>query len=601
METATDLQHGYELAIEQTVHTSTSTLQPSISEPHFPTFDNQYQNILKQAQQHHRNPRPKSKSKRRRRPHSAGRTRSKSREQLWSQGALHSTTHTSSKKRNRKQRPQSAGKIRSIERDFLLDQMLNHSSSAPEFKSHPFLNKSFNKRFVSRKNIRKNKIKKLESSWNNEFAQNLKKNQNILGNQEDSNESRRREYMNHNHDQFTALNQLRHAILNKRKQEDNKMNRKKKKLQIIQVKRTKKMKMKNHKKNRNRNRLVDFDEDGSNNKNTLTMSGKTRMKTRRITTPLDKRNALLQSTKSSTTSSSSKKKTLQEIKFVKKCTQIRSLFEDLKLPQRDRRFFTKNFMSRYDDRNNNFVNEQLDLLHLHRDHTLNVLACIRRRETSVKQLHAVTKACISALLSSKNNGQESQESPVSPSQQDRFRSILIDAARRAQETSCDVIDAIVPWRKDFWRPHPFKWKSKNYLLRMGNCVGLQKFVIDQDYVNALKMCRLPKGCFDVLLPEKICQELCTDGGEIESNAGDDDDETNGKNGNRSSVALERIRNAQKIIQKEVQLVEELAKELDKLLDQGFFIPRLRWNPNSLTNKKVEKKEEEYEAEYEDDF
>ena len=95
--------------------------------------------------------------------------------------------------------------------------------------------------------------------------------------------------------------------------------------------------------------------------------------------------------------------------------------------------------------------------------------------------------------------------------------------------------------------------------------------------------------------------MCTDGGEIESNAGDDDDDTNGKNGNRSFVALERIRNAQKIIQKEVQLVEELAKELDKLLDQGFFIPRLRWNPNCLTNKKVEKKEEEYEAEYEDDF
>ena len=86
------------------------------------------------------------------------------------------------------------------------------------------------------------------------------------------------------------------------------------------------------------------------------------------------------------------------MKFVKKCSQIRSLFDDLKIPQRDRRFFTKTFMARYDERSSAFVDEQLEILQNHRHHTLRVLACIRRRETSIKQLHAVVKACVIALV-----------------------------------------------------------------------------------------------------------------------------------------------------------------------------------------------------------
>jgi len=54
----------------------------------------------------------------------------------------------------------------------------------------------------------------------------------------------------------------------------------------------------------------------------------------------------------------------------------------------------------------------------------------------------------------------------------------------------------------------------------------------------------------------------------------------------------RIQHAQQVIKKEMKLVQKLANELNHLLENGYFIPRLKWNPNKLTapvNKKKKKK------------
>ena len=576
-----------------------------------------------------RTTRTTGRRRRRRRPHSAGRVRSKSNEQTWTKGAL---THHISKKRphkSRKQRPASAGSRRST-------RQMNSSASAPAFevKSHPLLKSTIHLHVSpSRKHARKKEIRRLEQSWNSEFAQNLNANKLIGRNaaSKDVGESRRREWMNHNQDQFTALNQLRRAILNKREQDEREQQNQAQKRRNL-TKQQRRLKSSNRKKKKEK---LKFHDDSDSN---LTMSGKTRMRTRRMIAPLGKNQRTFTPTKRASKKVASQA-TLEEMKFVKQCTQIRSLFEDLKLPKRDRWFFTKTFMSRYDKRNAAFVMEQLNLLHAHRDNTLRVLACIRRRETAVKQLHAVAKACVSALCSNSSSSSSSSSmhlsrnspnnsvkgttaaaeaaaaaaSPVSRDQQERFRAILIDAAKRAQETSCDVVEAIVPWRRDFWRPHPFKWKSKNYLLRMGNCVGLHKFVVDANYVRALKMCQLPQGCFDILLPPDACVELCTVRTAPVSPP--------------AALTSKRVADAYAVIKKEVALVKELAKELDNLLDKGYFIPRLRWNPNKLmsnssagkadaedTDEKKEDKEmainrggnggeedTKYADEYEDDF
>jgi len=37
-----------------------------------------------------------------------------------------------------------------------------------------------------------------------------------------------------------------------------------------------------------------------------------------------------------------------------------------------------------------------------------------------------------------------------------------------REASVCVVEAIIEWRKLLWRPHPFRYKGVNYLLKMRN-------------------------------------------------------------------------------------------------------------------------------------
>ena len=479
-------------------------------------------------------------------------------------------------------------------------------------------------------------VKSLENQWNSEFAQNINANKLVLANEVDQGEGRRREWMNHNHEQFNALNQLRRAIHLKKQREDDaaaadadaaadptfreKKKKKKKTMQFLKRQKKQQQQQQQQRKKKNKTLLKNGTGSSSSSSSNLTMSGKTRMRTRRLIGDEVEGKSIVDTPKKRTPSKSvlsshkqrmppsSAKKTMEEMKFVKKCSQIRSLFDDLKIPQRDRRFFTKTFMARYDERSSAFVDEQLEILQNHRHHTLRVLACIRRRETSIKQLHAVAKACVIALVTpemersrgrggGRGRGGEGEEEvdselvvsgALSPDQVGRFRAILIDAARRAKEMTCDVVEAIIPWRKDFWRPHPFKWKSKNYLLRIGKYVGLQKFVTDPNYTSALKRCQIPTGSFDLLLPDDVCEELCTGGTEgllmreVPSSSS-------------PPLTEERIASAKVTIEKEVGLVENLAVELERLLSNGYFIPRLRWNPNKLKVSAVVEEEEEREG------
>ena len=564
--------------------------------------------------------------RRRRRPSSAGRARSRSSSSS-SSSSFSSSSSPAQRSTSRRRRPASAGRVRST-----TTQRLRSSSSAPAFqpiqvKSHPFLNHGGGGG-ISRKRVRASVVKSLENQWNSEFAQNINANKLVLANEVDRGEGRRREWMNHNHEQFNALNQLRRAIHLKKQREDDaaaaaaaaadptfREKKKKKKKTTQFLKRQKKQQQQQRKK---KNKTLLKNGTGSSSSSNLTMSGKTRMRTRRLIGGEVEEKSIVDTPKKRTPSKSvlsshkqrmppsSAKKTMEEMKFVKKCSQIRSLFDDLKIPQRDRRFFTKTFMARYDERSSAFVDEQLEILQNHRHHTLRVLACIRRRETSIKQLHAVVKACVIALVTpemersrgrgGRGGGEEEVDSELvvsgalSPDQVGRFRAILIDAARRAKEMTCDVVEAIIPWRKDFWRPHPFKWKSKNYLLRIGKYVGLQKFVTDPNYTKALKRCQIPTGSFDLLLPDDVCEELCTGGTEgllvreVPSSS------------SSSPLTEERIASAKVTIEKEVGLVENLAVELERLLSNGYFIPRLRWNPNKLKVSAVVEGEEEEKEE-----
>ena len=90
----------------------------------------------------------------------------------------------------------------------------------------------------------------------------------------------------------------------------------------------------------------------------------------------------------------------------------------------------------------------------------------------------------------------------------RFRGVLIDACRRAQHATVQVVEAILAWRQHLWRPQPFKWKGKNYLIRIGNCVGLQQFVVDENVIEAVKKCGIHATELRSLLPPTVRANLC---------------------------------------------------------------------------------------------
>ena len=70
----------------------------------------------------------------------------------------------------------------------------------------------------------------------------------------------------------------------------------------------------------------------------------------------------------------------------------------------------------------------------------------------------------------------------------------------------------------------------------------------------------------MLLPRSIGDELCL----VKENAVDVKPITN----------TSRITDAESALKNEFKVVEEMGRETDELLERGFFIPRLRWNPNA---------------------
>ena len=268
----------------------------------------------------------------------------------------------------------------------------------------------------------------------------------------------------------------------------------------------------------------------------------------------------------------------EDVVFSKNCNLVRSLWDELHVPNRDRRYFSRTFMLEYTDANAKFVAEQLQLLNCPRERTICALVAIRERERAIKDLDSICKAAASALirshaivsgttaaissrevhsatnltkmserpparppvidlttLDSKHN-HESDEIEVSVSklqsqQIKSFRNLIIDRSRHAQLKTMDVINAIKKWRQNLWRNQPFRWRNENYILRIGNCVGLEDIVRQDEVAEAIKLCDIDSKDFILLLPEHIRKKLFivndTDG-----DIGDDE---------REDSALERER------------------------------------------------------------
>ena len=97
----------------------------------------------------------------------------------------------------------------------------------------------------------------------------------------------------------------------------------------------------------------------------------------------------------------------------------------------------------------------------------------------------------------------------------------------------------------------------------------QQIALKSKYTEAVQRCKLPPASFRLLLPRSIGDELCLGKENI----------VDGEPNPNSS----RITDAENALKNEFKVVEEMGRETDKLLERGFFIPRLRWNPNAPGN------------------
>ena len=176
-----------------------------------------------------------------------------------------------------------------------------------------------------------------------------------------------------------------------------------------------------------------------------------------------------------------------------------------------------------------------------------------------------------------------------------FRKLIIDRSRHAQSKTIKVINAIKLWRSNLWRSQPFRWRHNNYILRIGNCIGLKDIVNKDEIAEALKLCSINNNDFILLLPPHIRKTLFVADEEtvttnIEENANDEETDEieekkatmTGNVNDESRINIKKLLAAEEYTRNEQQLQIELRTELNDLLQAGYYIPTLKWNPNKLT-------------------
>ena len=348
--------------------------------------------------------------------------------------------------------------------------------------------------------------------------------------------------------------------------------------------------------------------------------------------------------------------------FRKNCNTIRALWDELHVPNRDRRYFSRTFMLEYTDHNDKFVNEQLELLLAHREETIRTLIAIRERESAIKDLDSICKAAASALVRSNviittkkkkvkapvpppnvrppvinlttsikkrneeinnnnvndldtstdlnnGNGHNDMKDQLQSLQIKSFKKLIIDRSRHAQLKTIEVIHAIKSWRTNLWRQQPFRWRNCNYILRVGNCVGLQDIVKQDEIAEAIRLCSIVSKDFILLLPPHIrkilfIDENNNDGADADDEGGEDIHNENDEGGkeektsvvneydtmDRKKLNIKDLMIDEEYIRNEQRTQIELRKELNDLLQAGYYIPTLKWNPNKLTFNMDESKE-----------
>ena len=230
--------------------------------------------------------------------------------------------------------------------------------------------------------------------------------------------------------------------------------------------------------------------------------------------------------------------------------RVLHLWNELKLPRREHKFFMAQFFKPVSYANLNQINAQISRLLEHRMVTLAVLEPIEIREGYMNELRNLCR--LYTDVPHMRFGKEEREHHKQRTEE--LMTWLV-------QVTLEVIEAIALWREGLTRPAPFVYRNENYV---------QKILADMQWLKTCELV-LAQGYANVRCPNLLPPSLIV----LDDADSATPDAERGFSVNMSTADAQRLAAAEKLVVSEHETQKNLAHELRALHIQSFFIPTLR--------------------------
>lgn len=245
--------------------------------------------------------------------------------------------------------------------------------------------------------------------------------------------------------------------------------------------------------------------------------------------------------------------------------RIELMWKDLGIPLADRKYYRKTLFAHawksWD--NSRALSFYYDALINHREEVLHALNAIRDREMHRNSLllfvqsqqRIINESGYVDLFSAAEQGIISSY----------CKQECLNLLCRLQQSTINVVKSIQSWRKTCWRPHAFRWKGENYLMR----IARDRI---QNHYNSFLMDLLRIIKAEMALPD-LSLVLQVDPRPSHRNRDKDEEKSFASDDKTSQHDINQ--QTLKVIVEEEKLQRVLIAEIEALESQGVFIPTIR--------------------------
>lgn len=251
--------------------------------------------------------------------------------------------------------------------------------------------------------------------------------------------------------------------------------------------------------------------------------------------------------------------------------RVEILWQSVKMPECDKEFYRKSICRKplQSIEQCREVARYIIMLQNHRKCTINVLHSINKRELKLQKMYDILAALNRKYsrdhLNDTNDNDNENENVL-------YRNELIESFKELQISTINVIKYIQCWRRNMWRPQPFIWCNKNYLLKIKDDMTILDAEI---YKKQLMMCKI---FYDDLLCVWFKENT-----DVPSNKNTCCNNSKVSFLNNLLINSDECRCAHLIITGEESLLQSLAFETASLFEKGVFIPVLKLLPQGNSN------------------